>query len=318
MERVMEIKLSNEYLIEEFVKDCKLRGLTKETIRNYKSQLKIFNQFLEGIGKDILNIDRDALREFIGYLKEIRGNSSKRIENYFSALSSFYDFLVYEKIVEKNHVLEVRKRYLRKYKKNLGITSPRKIISVEEMSALINSILDIRDRALAALLAKTGIRRGELIRIDLDDVNWEEMSITLKPTPKRSNRIVFFDDECARILKKWIAARKEMKVEKGCKALFVNNRGGRLKRNGVYSAIVKWAEKVGVHDPNSDKIEDHFSPHCFRHWFTTHLLRNGMPREHVKELRGDARNEAIDIYHHIDREELRRAYLTHIPQLGIE
>ncbi|HEC93554.1 MAG TPA: recombinase, partial [Candidatus Atribacteria bacterium] len=66
------------------------------------------------------------------------------------------------------------------------------------------------------------------------------------------------------------------------------------------------------------KLEDHFSVHCFRHYFTTHLLRNGMPREYVKELRGDARNEAIDIYHHIDKDELRKSYLAHIPQLGIE
>jgi len=64
-------------------------------------------------------------------------------------------------------------------------------------------------------------------------------------------------------------------------------------------------------------MEDRFMTHCFRHWFTTHLLRAGMPREYVKELRGDARNEAIDIYHHIDREDLRKSYLACIPELGI-
>jgi integrase len=58
-------------------------------------------------------------------------------------------------------------------------------------------------------------------------------------------------------------------------------------------------------------------PHRFRRWFTTWLLRNGMPREYVKELRGDKRGEAIDIYHHIDRQELRKAYLAYIPKLGV-
>ena len=58
--------------------------------------------------------------------------------------------------------------------------------------------------------------------------------------------------------------------------------------------------------------------HCCRHWFSTWLLRNGMKREYVKELRGDARYEAIDIYHHIDRKDLRDSYLAYIPQLGID
>jgi len=58
------------------------------------------------------------------------------------------------------------------------------------MSRLVNSILDPRDKAIVLLLAKTGMRRGELLRIDVDDINWEDCSINLKPTPKRSNRVV--------------------------------------------------------------------------------------------------------------------------------
>jgi len=51
----------------------------------------------------------------------------------------------------------------------------------------------------------------------------------------------------------------------------------------------------GLQNPESPRLKDHFGLHCFRHWFTTWLLRNGMPREYVKELRGDRRGEAIDI-----------------------
>ncbi len=55
----------------------------------------------------------------------------------------------------------------------------------------------------------------------------------------------------------------------------------------------------------------------FRHFFTTHLIRNGMPREYVKELRGDARREAIDLYYHVDLEDLRWRYMACMPQFGI-
>jgi integrase/recombinase XerD len=79
----------------------------------------------------------------------------------------------------------------------------------------------------------------------------------------------------------------------------------------------KHAQRIGLHDPNSARLEERFTPHCCRHWFVTHLLRAGMPRDFVKELRGDTRGEAIDIYNHIDPKDLRDSYLAHVPQLGI-
>ncbi|MEM0049192.1 MAG: tyrosine-type recombinase/integrase [Candidatus Bathyarchaeia archaeon] len=302
-------------LIEGFKRDCKLRGMTEESIRRYLSSVKIFLNFIKFRGLTVANVDLHALRDFLQYIIE-NGAKYKTIENYFSALSSFYDYLVFESIVDRNIILPFRKRYLKRYKS--GYDDPqRRLLSVEEMSRLVNSIMDPRDKAIAVLLAKTGIRRGELLRLDVDDINWEDYSITLKPTPKRSNRTVFFDDECARVLRRWLRVRE--KLNPPTKALFVSYQSlQRLDRNGLWNAIVKYAKRLGFHNPNSPRLEDHFGPHCFRHWFTTWLLRNGMPREYVKELRGDKRREAIDIYHHIDREELRRAYLAYIPKLGIE
>ena len=72
------------------------------------------------------------------------------------------------------------------------------------------------------------------------------------------------------------------------------------------------------HKPTtSDRMEEHFSPHCCRHWFTTHLRRAGMRREFIQEPRGDSRREAIDIFDLIDLTELKEAYLACMPQLEI-
>ncbi len=60
------------------------------------------------------------------------------------------------------------------------------------MSQLVNSILDPRDKAICVVLAKTGVRRGELLKIDIQDINWNNYSIILKPVPKRSNRVSLF------------------------------------------------------------------------------------------------------------------------------
>ena len=311
--------INDEKLIEEFILDCRLRKFSEESIGSYKSVLKTTANFLGRNQLSLINLDKYTLKKLLNYLTNDRGFSIKTLENYFSVLSSFYDYLAYEGLTDRNPILPFRKRYIRQYKANRHTPDPsRKLISVEEMRMLINSILDPRDRAIVTLLAKTGIRRKELINIDIDDISWEEQSIQLKPHPKRSNLTVFFDDECARILRRWLNARKNYNISPSCNALFVGERGERLERHGVYSVVTKYAERVGLHDSKSERMEDHFTPHCCRHWFTTHLRRNGLRREYLKELRGDARKEAVDIYDHIDRKELRRAYLAAVPLLGID
>jgi integrase/recombinase XerD len=149
------------------------------------------------------------------------------------------------------------------------------------------------------------------------DISWKDYSITLKPTPKRSNRVVFFDDETAMVLRRWLSVRDKLNP-KTTKALFVSYQSlNRLDRNSVYEAITKHAEKLGFHNPSSPKIEEHFSPHCFRHFFTTWLLRNGLSRDYVKQLRGDTRGETIDIYNHLDMQDVRKAYLACVPKFGL-
>jgi len=295
-----------ERLIENFREDCILRGMSEESVRKYISAIRIFTHFLKDKRLGFADVDKNILKEVLRYLKFGRKVGHKTLENYFSALSTFYDYLAYEELVPANNVLPFRRRYLRRYKKDKE-QYVRRLLSIEEMSRLVNSILDPRDKAIIILLAKTGIRRNELIKLDIDDIDWENCKIILKEAPKRSNRIVFFDDEVAIVLRRWLRVRKTLKP--GTKALFINYASKRrIDRNTVYNIVVRHSIRLGL------KI----SPHDLRHWFTTWLRRNRMPREFIKELRGDRRKEAVDIYDHIDEEELREAYLACIPKLGID
>jgi integrase/recombinase XerD len=309
MERLESQKLSQvelERLIDDFREDCILRGMSEESVRKYISAVRIFIRFLRDKKLKFSDVDKNVLREFLHYLRFEKNVKQKTLENYFSALSTFYDYLAYEKIVQANDVLPFRKRYLKRYK-NDDEQYVRRLLNIEEMSRLVNSILDPRDKAVVVLLAKTGIRRNELIRLDIDDIDWENYKVVLKKTPKRSNRIVFFDDEVAVVLRRWLKVRENLKPK--TKALFINYASKRrIDRNTVYNIVVKYSSRLGL------KI----SPHDLRHWFTTWLRRERMPREFIKELRGDRRKEAVDIYDHIDEQELRGAYLACIPKLGIE
>ncbi|MCJ7443959.1 MAG: tyrosine-type recombinase/integrase [Methanotrichaceae archaeon] len=303
-------------LINKFKEDCRLRGLSKDSCSTYPCQAKLFLGYLEDtLQKGPITVDKNDLIQYLKYLREEKHLKQSSIERAFTVLTTFYDFLEEDGLVSANPVKAMRKRYLRSYK-NANESQKRKLISIEEASILVNSILDTRDRAIVILLLKTGVRRHELTDLDIDDVDMDNMTIQLKPTAKRSNREVYFDSEAAEALGRWLRAR-EVRNKNGSPALFISRRGGRLAANMVQIMVVKYSISVGLCNIDSKKQEDRFTPHCCRHWFTTHLIRAGMPRDFVKELRGDVRREAIDIYNHIDKKELQESYLAHIPQLGI-
>jgi integrase/recombinase XerD len=307
-----------ERLLELFIEDCHIRGLTSETIRRYGSITERFLGFIAKAKVQPVDADKHILQDYIR-LRRSDGINEKTLGNEVSGISSFFGYLAFEEYVGKNPVPEVRKRYLTPYKKETegDVESVRKLLSIQEMSMLINSVVDSRDKAILTLLAKTGLRRGELISLNVTDINWTQQSMSLErgKFKKRSGRTVFFDDETSRVLRRWLNVRENL--HPAVPALFVGERGARLGRHGIYQMTVNYATAVGLHDPNSSRPEDHLTPHCFRHFFTTTLRRAGMDREFIKVLRGDRRREAIDIYDRIDHEDLRRAYLAFVPQLGL-
>jgi len=81
--------------------------------------------------------------------------------------------------------------------------------------------------------------------------------------------------------------------------------------------ITRSARDLGLHR-REGALDEKFTTHCCRHWFTTWLRRRGMDISFIKKLRGDSMTEAVDIYNHIELDELKEAYLKYIPQLGVK
>jgi len=304
-----------EPLVAAYLQDCRIRGMSSRSFPGYHSALRAYLQFLNDRGVSFLDVGQEDLISLIEHLRFERKYAQRTIELTFSVLSSFYDFLAFKGHVEKNPILPIRRRYLKAYK-DANPGQERQLISVKDMGRLIDSSMDPRDKAIITLLAKTGIRRNELISLDVSDVDFTNLRIRLRPTAKRTNRLVFFDPECSFILRRWVTIRRG-RNHKDSSALFLNHSGDRLQRRGVSDLVTKAAERVGVHNSRSKRLGDHFSPHCCRHWNTTYLLRGGMRREYVQWLRGDAIKDAVDIYFHIDPKDVQEAYLACIPQLGI-
>lgn len=293
--------------IEGFLSDCNARGLTSHTVETYKSCV---SDFLRGY-PDPLEVSLDDLQTYLGDLRarELQGSTLK---GYFAALASLYDFLVFKGVMTASPIPSFRKRYLR-IKTQYNGENRRQLISIAQMSRLINLAgKDILDRTIMLFLAKTGLRRGELIAMDLNDIDLEKMEFRIKPKAKRSNRLGFLDSELTGALHEYLDWREQKTKDK---ALWVAEHGRRVSRNYVYNTVVSYAKLVGLHDPDGPLCK-RFGPHNFRHFFTTWLRRNGMQREFIQEMRGDRHGDAVDIYDHIDVEELRCSYLECVPQFG--
>lgn len=302
--------------IKDFIEDCQARGLTDHTIATYKSNIATYLNFVG----DPLDVDTSILCKFLDNLKVMKyrqgkeiksGVCSRTVKAYFSAISTYYDFLQFTRQLNSNPIHPFTKRYLSRIKPQYNGENSRQLISLEQMRQLVNQKMPIQDRAVLMVLAKTGIRRGELLAIDLGDIDLGKKEIILKPKAKRTNRLVLFDDETAQILHTFLNwRRKRAKTN----AFFISLHGCRMHREEPNNIVARYAGPLGLHDPDGT-LNKKLTPHAFRHWTTTYLRRSGMPREMIQELRGDRRRDTIDIYDHIDLAELKKHYFQCIPKL---
>jgi integrase/recombinase XerD len=164
----------NSGLLEGFSQDCQIRNI--KNIEIYKTYIKQFLELLASRSKGANSADKSDLKDFLSSLQQ-RGLKHASIEKAFTSLSSFYTYLVDEDLVSSNPVTSFKRRYLRKYKGE-NTSEARQIISVEQASLLVNSTLNSRDKAILVLLFKTGMRRGELRSLDVDDIDLENLTLS--------------------------------------------------------------------------------------------------------------------------------------------
>lgn len=293
--------------VEEFQKDCKIRGLTKQTILTYKSNI---SDFLAATHHNPAEITQRDLRDHLMILQTRRYKPST-YNSYYAALNTFYEFLIYENVVTENPIPAFRKRYLSHIMKtSQGET--RQLISIKDMRKLIKQSDDEKEISLMVTLAKTGLRRGEFLDLVSKDVNLDKEQIFIRDKPKRSRNTVYMDDELHASIDEYLTWRKRHSESKW---LWISKRGGRIHKDYAGNVISALAEPLGLHNPDGPLIE-RLTPHCFRHWFTTHLYRAGCDPQYIRWLRGDSlQAETWQIYNHIDPETVRAEYERCIPKL---
>ena len=292
-------------IIENFRLDLELRQLRAHTIESYMSNV---NHFLRH-NPDFLKVDRNKLKIYLQKLQR-KKLSNSTIKTYFIAIHSFYEYLMYEGIVNENPIIPFRKRYLPKRHRK----DTRQEISLNAAKVIIRSSGFILDRTLHLLFAKTGLRRGELLSLQLEDLDLKEYRIIIQLTGKRTEfRPIYFDDEFLFLLLDYLEWRQSYAKSN---YLFINpNTGKKMHKDYPGSYLKKIGLKMGIHEPNGP-MHKKLTPHCWRYFFTTQLYRSGMDYEYIQYLRGDVMaTQSWQIYNHIDPEHVREEYLRCIPKL---
>lgn len=303
-----------ESSLDRFASYVRLRGMS--SARDYVCYSKQFSEFLESRGSSLEGCSREDLAEYLRYMKEERKVKRATIKRAFTVLGLLYVWMEDQELIEKNPIPQFKRLYLGEYKEGSD-SETRKSIPLDLVRLLVSIIMVSRDKAIAVLLFKTGIRIGELVSIDLADVNLSDGWLTLKNKNKRSNREIPLDDEAIMVIRDYLPTRTAWN-KKNSPALFLSRRGDRLAAETIRKKFKQYAEAVGVHDSSSKRLEDHFTPQNCRHVFTTEAIDADMRRDIIKMIRGDVLGDAIDGYNHPTKKKLKDNYLAaKVLQLGI-
>lgn len=167
------------------------------------------------------------------------------------------------------------------------------ILSVEDISKIIKATSKARDRAILFLLYKTGIKGGELINLNLDNVSLDKGTIRVM---KKEYRDIYFDEECGEALKSWISVR----VSNGNNALFIDN-GNRLKDKFLRTLVKETANRSG--------LQTSVTPKAFRRAFAYHLAFKGCRMSIIDTLLGIKNQEILNSHFQSLPELVRVEYL---------
>ena len=256
---------SNTELITRFISAKKVEGCSARTLQYYETTII---HAVSNIGKSILLIDTDDLRNYLSNYQEQRFSSKSTIDNIRRILSSFYAWLEDEDIVIKSPV-----RRIHKVKSGSVV---KDTFSDEELEIIRDNCDNVRDLAMIDLLSSTGMRVGELVNLNRGDVDLNQREcIVLGKGDKQ--RMVYFDARTKLHLEEYLSERTDSN-----ESLFVslNKPHSRLSIGGIESRI----KSIGKHS-NLDGVH----PHKFRRTMATQAIDKGMPIEQVQRLLGHVR-----------------------------
>ncbi len=287
-ETQVEKVLDNQDYLELFVAAKRVEGCTERTIEYYRSTIQ--NMF-SIIGLPIRQITTDVLREYLTKYQSNNNCGKVTVDNIRRNLSSFFSWLE-----DEDHIIKSPIRRIHKVKTG---TIVKETFSDENIETLRDGCHSIRDLAIIDLLYSTGMRVGELVNLDIDDINFEERECIVYGKGNKERR-VYFDAKAKLHIQKYLAERTDSNP-----ALFVSldSPHNRLNINGVEYRLRQLGRELNI-----NKVH----PHKFRRSMATKAIDKGMPIEQVQKLLGHQQIDTTMHYAMVNQTNVKMSHRKYI------
>jgi len=287
------------------------RGLSRNTLEAYRSDLEQYGAYLRGHGFDPLEITPP---ELAGFITSLAAPSNGRrpvapatLQRKMACLRSFYRHLRREQLIGHDPASELR--------------APRtrgrlpEVLSRDDVGRLLSqprgaTPTALRDRALLETMYACGLRASEAIGLELSDLDLEPGVLRARGKGSKE-RLVPIGSKAVESLRAYLdRGRPRLVGLRDERRVFVNHRGGGLSRQGLYKVVQRHAETAG--------LAHRMSPHTLRHTFATHLLAGGCDLRSLQEMLGHADIATTQIYTHLSTDRIRDVYFDAHPRAQIE
>jgi integrase/recombinase XerD len=292
-----------ESLILDFLAYLELeRGLSRNTLEAYRSDLLQFGEFLERCGLAATQAGHGDLAAFLSELQVAASTLARKV----ACLRSFYHHLRREGTIEHDPTADLR-----------GPRKPQRlprVLTREQVARLLaqplgGEPLALRDRALLETMYACGLRASEAVGLEPADVDLEEGLLCARGKGSKE-RIVPIGRQGVAALHAYCSSGRPLLLgvarAHASPQLFLNSRGAGLTRQGLYKIIQGHARSAG--------LAERMSPHTLRHSFATHLLAGGCDLRSLQEMLGHADLATTQVYTHLSAERLKDAYFSAHPR----
>jgi integrase/recombinase XerD len=282
------------------------RGLSRNTLEAYRSDLLQYGRFLEARSISALLATGADISDFLSDLaaeNDRPAASTATIHRKAACLRSFYRHLRREGMLDSDPTA--------------ALSAPRRgrklphVLTRDEVNRLLSQPQGtdpppLRDRALLETMYACGLRASETIGLELADLDLEEQVLRARGKGSKE-RVVPIGRQATEALSIYLTRGRPVLVAGGVEPhVFVNFRGGQLTRQGLYKIVRRHALRAG--------LEDRMSPHTLRHTFATHLLAGGCDLRSVQEMLGHADVATTQLYTHLTSQRLKDVYFKAHPR----
>lgn len=281
-------EISEQNLVELFLSAKRIEGCSEKTLKYYQSTIQAM---LDSVCKSVRYIVTDDIRCYLTEYQAENNSSKVTIDNIRRILSSFFSWLE-----DEDYILKSPVRRIHKVKTGTNI---KETYSDEALELMRDSCTELRDLAMIDMLASTGMRVGEMVLLNREDIDFNERECVVFGKGDKE-RIVYFDARTKIHLQNYLQSRKDSNP-----ALFVSLQSphNRMKIGGIEVRLRQLGQRLGL-----NKVH----PHKFRRTLATMAIDKGMPIEQLQQLLGHRRIDTTLQYAMVKQSNVKLAHRKYI------